>query len=70
MKTQFFREWNTEFSHARLHSIIGPVQCRIPLYAPILHFMQRFRQWVANSEATAAISHAVREENVLQVALR
>lgn len=70
MKAEFFSEWDTEFRHASLHSIIGAVQSRVPLYAPVLHFAQSFSQWVADGEAAAAVRHAVREEDVLQVALR
>lgn len=70
VKAEFFSEWNTEFGHASLHSIIGAVQSRITLYAPVLHFAQSLGQRVAYGEPAAAVGHAVREKDVLQVTLR
>lgn len=69
MKTEFLGEWNTEFSHASLHSIIGAIQRRVPLNTTVLSFAQSFGQGVADSEAPSAVGHAVGEEYVLQVTL-
>jgi hypothetical protein len=43
VKAEFFGERDTEFGHASLHAIIGAIQPRVPLYAPVLHSGERFR---------------------------
>lgn len=70
VKTDFLSEWNTEFSHASLHSIIGAIESRIALNTTVLHFAQSFGQRVAYGETAPTIGHAVGEEYVLQVTLR
>lgn len=69
VKAEFLSEWDTEFRHTRLHSVIGAVQSGIALNAPVLHLLQRLRQRQANGEPTAAVRHSVREVDVLQMAL-
>ncbi|KAM1224366.1 hypothetical protein ACFX2G_044231 [Malus domestica] len=66
VKSEFFREWDAEFRHARMHSVIGAVEPGVPLNALVLHFAQRHRQWVADGKTATAVL----EENVMQVALR
>ena len=70
VKTDFLGEWNTEFGHASLYSVIGAVEPRVPLNTPVLHVLQSLGQRVADGEPASTVGHAVREEDVLQVALR
>jgi len=51
-------------------AVVAPVQRRVPVQAPVLHLRQLRRQRAADGEPAAAERHAVREDEVLDVALR
>lgn len=68
LKSRFFGEWDTEFDHTSLHSVVGAEESWIPLNATVLHFVKGFGQRVANGESSSTVGDAVGEEYVLEVA--
>lgn len=70
VKAELFSEWDSEFSHTSLHSIIGAIESRVSMNTSILHLGESFGQRVADGEASSAVGHGVGEEYVLQMTLR
>lgn len=70
MKPWLFGERHAKLSQTSVNPIIGAVQLRVPIQTPVLHLRQLRRQSGGDREASAAVSHVIREANVLDMTLR
>lgn len=70
MKSCFPGERHSELRHAGVNSVITAIQAGVPPHAAVLHLLQFDCQWIADCESPATVCHSIREQYVLQMALR